>query len=108
MQVNKTITCEMTCFRVQPAVHGGVVEPREWFAVATAHVFDMRPPSGTRVPMTPDGVVLSGAAMRVLEGRGSGESELLAMSAALKGLLGQVEAFRARVAETEGGGRTNG
>jgi hypothetical protein len=92
--MRKTVTCELSCFHVQPAVESGIYAAQEWFAIATAHVYDPQPPTHAKIQMTPEAAVLSGVVMRTLEGRGSGTTELAAMCAALEVLTFQLDPFR--------------
>ncbi len=87
-----TVNCQITVFHVADPPDGGVFGPHEWLAIATAHVYyaEIRPP-GLK---THAEAILTGEVMRPLHGRGSAETELGAMTAALEVLLMQLNAYR--------------
>lgn len=89
-----TFTCQLTTFRIQnPPVIEGVTSPHEWMALATTHVYDPEPDPRL---LSPEGAILSGAVMRVIEGRVSASTQLAAMHAAVDALMFQLDALRAK------------
>jgi hypothetical protein len=95
MNVRRGMTCQITAFQLSPPPDGGGVVPsHEWMAIATAEVFDSHP--DVRGLETAEQVVLTGAAMRVIEGRAGADSQAAVMKAALRALLEQIEARTAK------------
>src|ERR1043165_8486280 len=86
MTVPSPFSCHVSGFEV-PASPAAPTAQTKWLAVATAHYYD----AGHRVPgLTPAQVVLTGEAMRVVEGRAYGDSVEDAMVTALRALFFQL------------------
>ena len=90
MSHKRGTVCEITSFRVENPPSDGVTGPHVWMAIATAHVYDAN--VDTKGVLTPAGAVLSGAVMRVIEGRVSAATEEEALVGALTALLFQLRA----------------
>lgn len=80
---------QVTTFFVEDAPSDGVGPPQQWMAIATTHVFA---PERTVKNLNRAGVLLSGEAMLVVDGKGFASTEDAAAVAAVRGLLFELNA----------------
>jgi hypothetical protein len=90
MKLRQQKTIQVTTFHVADPPSDGAKEPQDWMAVATIHVFD---PARKVKNLTAEGVILSGEAMRIVDGKGFADTEDAAVQAAVRGLLFQLKAL---------------
>jgi hypothetical protein len=87
-------TCQVTSFYIDDPPKNALSVKHHWVAVGTVHVYDDAPPDAKG--LNPEQAIIVGEVARVIVGRASADSESVAMEAAVRAVLFQIDAIEAK------------
>jgi len=89
--VNPALSCQVTAWEVQDSERPNDPGARRWIAKAIAQIHDS---NKVVEQLSPEGMIITGEVIRIVEGRSFADSEAAALKTALETLLYNVAVIR--------------